>query len=118
MEDLHAAIDSALERRDGRPTREETVSNRNSKRPTGTSVATTIRRLRKDRPDLHELVLNGKLSAHAAAIEAGFRRRDTPLDQLHKAWARASAEERAAFWQTIAEQFATGPAEGSAEGTC
>jgi len=61
------------------------------------------------------MVLNGKLSAHAAAIEAGFRRRSSPLDQLHKAWARASAEERAAFWQTIANQLATGPASAGRE---
>lgn len=44
-------------------------------RPEGTSQAKALRRLRKDRPDLHARVLAGKLSAHAAAIEAGFRPR-------------------------------------------
>ena len=110
------AIDAAVQRKSGRPERAGTFDNIQGfvpPAPTGTSVAATIRRLRKDRPDLHELVLNGKLSAHAAAIEAGFPRRDTPLDQLHKAWARASAEERATFWHTIAEQRATGLAEGA-----
>lgn len=42
-------------------------------KPTGTSVEQAIRRLRKDRPDLHARVLAGELSAHAAAVEAGFR---------------------------------------------
>jgi len=44
-------------------------------RPSGNSQESALRRLRKDRPDLHELVLNGERSAHAAAIEAGFRKR-------------------------------------------
>lgn len=45
----------------------------NSERPTGNSESTALRRLRKDRPDLHAQVLNGELSAHAAAVQAGFR---------------------------------------------
>jgi hypothetical protein len=32
-----------------------------------------LRRLKRDRPDLAEQVIAGKLSAHAAAIKAGFR---------------------------------------------
>jgi hypothetical protein len=43
------------------------------KRPEGNSAAKALRRLRKDRPDLHKLVLEGKLSANKAMIEAGFR---------------------------------------------
>lgn len=46
-----------------------------SKAPTGTSESAALRRLRKDRPDLHAQVLNGEVSAHAAAVEAGFRPR-------------------------------------------
>jgi hypothetical protein len=34
-----------------------------------------LRRLKRDHPELAEKVVAGKLSAHAAAIEAGFRRR-------------------------------------------
>lgn len=41
--------------------------------PDGTSRATALRRLRKDRPDLHERVLRKELTPHAAMIEAGFR---------------------------------------------
>ena len=47
----------------------------NDLRPTGTSRAAALRRLRKDRPDLHTRVLGGELSAHAAMIEAGFRKK-------------------------------------------
>lgn len=60
----------------------ETNNNIQELQPTGTSKAATIRRLRKDRPDLHTRVLAGELSPHAAAIEAGFRKRTItiPLD--------------------------------------
>lgn len=43
-------------------------------RPTGTSAAYALRRLRKDRPDLHQRVINKELSAHAAMVAAGFSR--------------------------------------------
>lgn len=39
----------------------------------GTAITQALRRLRKDRPDLLARVLDGELSPHAAAIEAGFR---------------------------------------------
>ena len=42
----------------------------NNIRPTGTSKDAALRRLRKDRADLHEKVIAGEISAHAA-IEAG-----------------------------------------------
>jgi hypothetical protein len=44
-------------------------------RPSGNFRAAFLRRLRKDRPDLHARVLNGALSPYAAMVEAGFRRR-------------------------------------------
>jgi hypothetical protein len=43
------------------------------KAPTGNSEAATVRRLRKDRPDLHAQYLANEISANAAAIQAGFR---------------------------------------------
>lgn len=43
--------------------------------PSGTSADATMRRLRKHHPDLHERVMSGELSANAAAIEAGWRKR-------------------------------------------
>jgi hypothetical protein len=41
----------------------------------GNSNTYALRKLRKDRPDLHTKVLAGKLSPHAAMIQAGFRQR-------------------------------------------
>lgn len=43
--------------------------------PSGTSREAGLRRLRKDRPDLHAEVLAGRLSTHAAMLNAGFRKR-------------------------------------------
>lgn len=43
--------------------------------PSGTSKEAGLRRLRKDRPDLHAEVLAGTLSTHAAMVKAGFRQR-------------------------------------------
>lgn len=44
-------------------------------RPTGTSAAAFIRRLRKDAPAIHARVLAGELSPRAGMIEAGFRKK-------------------------------------------
>jgi hypothetical protein len=44
-------------------------------RPEGNTVQKALRRLRKDRPDLHARVLSGELTPHGAMIEAGFRPR-------------------------------------------
>jgi hypothetical protein len=45
-----------------------------SKRP-GNTREQALRRLRKDAPELHAEVLAGRLTAHAAAVQAGFRPR-------------------------------------------
>jgi len=59
----------------------------------GNSKERTVRRIARDRPDLFEKVKAGELSANAAAIEAGFRRKkisvygdnlDDALKQLEK----------------------------------
>lgn len=39
----------------------------------GTSPTYALRRLRKDRPDLHKQVIEKKLSPHGAMVQAGFR---------------------------------------------
>jgi hypothetical protein len=72
------------------------------KAPAGNSETYALRKLRKDRPDIHARVLNGELSAHAGMIEAEFRdkqasRKMTPLDQLRRWWKKASEEQRATF---------------------
>lgn len=55
--------------------------------PTGTSQAAALRRLRKDAPELHADVLAGRLSAHAAMVQAGFRRKTVvvPVDRPESA---------------------------------
>jgi len=48
--------------------------------PTGTSRDAALRRLRKDRPDLHAKVISGEKTAHRAMVEAGFRQEPTPME--------------------------------------
>lgn len=50
--------------------------------PSGTSREAGLRRLRKDRPDLHAEVLTGALTTHGAMVQAGFRRKSVtvPVD--------------------------------------
>ena len=76
------ALDQALQVTSGAPVGNQNASNDKttvdnihscSDRPSGTSESAALRRLRKDRPDLHAKVLDGELSAHAAAVQAGFR---------------------------------------------
>lgn len=79
------ALDRVLQRP---PSVHPAVDNIHStERPSGTSSTRALRRLRKDRPDLHAKVLDGSLSPHAAMIEAGFRIRTitVPLDPVRAA---------------------------------
>jgi hypothetical protein len=69
-------IDRELQRPPGGDKRSKeatSVNNVNVDRPQGNASATALRRLRKDRSDLHAKVIAGELSAHSAMIEAGFR---------------------------------------------
>lgn len=61
----------------------------------GTDPTYIQRRLNRDRPDLAERVAKGELSAHAAAIEAGFRRKLSPLEQILKLLPKLTDKERA-----------------------
>jgi hypothetical protein len=87
-DDMQASSDltKALKREPGRPKGQTgTTDNVSNSRPVGThgnSKEQALRRLRTQRPDLHARVLAGELSPHAAAIEAGFRKKTitVPLD--------------------------------------
>lgn len=76
-------LDAALQRRHGGDRRSEGSGfkldniqlEKEAGAPSGTSREAGLRRLRKDRPDLHAEVLAGRLSTHAAMVTAGFRRR-------------------------------------------
>jgi hypothetical protein len=63
----------------------------------GNSRAYTVSRLQREAPDLFAKVAAGEISANAAAIKAGFRKRKSPLDQLLHWWARCGEQERAVF---------------------
>lgn len=77
--------------------------------PTGNRTEAMLRRLRKEAEadprvaEIRDRVLAGEISAHAGAIEAGFRKKPMPLDQLVRWWGKASADERAAFLAKISE---------------
>lgn len=77
-------LDRALQRTGGGSSKIDlTVDNLHSEndlaRPSGTSREAGLRRLRKDRPDLHAEVLAGRLSTHAAMVDAGFRQRKVSI---------------------------------------
>jgi hypothetical protein len=69
-------LDRALQATERRGRPEKNVSNRNdlSSRPVGTTRQHALRVLREKRPDLHQDVLAGRKSPHAAMVEAGFRK--------------------------------------------
>jgi hypothetical protein len=83
-------IDKALQRKPGGGKNQHTKGEclfdniKQAEAPTGTSKDYALRRLRKDRPDLHGEVLEGVKSAHAAMVEAGFRKRQTPDEAVVK----------------------------------
>ncbi len=64
---------------------------------TGNSKAYTCERLKREAPDLFEEVKAGRMSANAAAIQAGIRKKPTALEQLFKWWKKATDEERTEF---------------------
>lgn len=63
----------------------------------GNARTYALRRLRKERQDLHARVLAGELSPHQGMIEAGFRHGPTPLDYLHRYWRKVSPDDRLRF---------------------
>jgi hypothetical protein len=61
----------------------------------GNNPTYALKRLKRDRPDLAEKVVRGELSAHAAAIGAGFRKKLTPLEIIFKQLPKLTEHERA-----------------------
>lgn len=66
-------LDQALQNREGNPGTNNNVISSGETNPQGNTRARALRRLRKDKPELHADVLAGRLSAHAAMVQAGFR---------------------------------------------
>jgi hypothetical protein len=96
-------IDEATQRQVGRP--QKTVDIINDK-PDGTSRQQALRKLRKDRPDLHAKVISREVSPHAAMVAAGFRRRTITIEPTAAGFVKAArkhltAEERHALVATL-----------------
>lgn len=67
----------------------------------GNSRAYTLSRLASQRPDLFARVKKKELTASAAAIAAGWWKKESPLDVLTRVWRRASPDERQKFLASI-----------------
>jgi len=68
---------------------------------TGTSRSYTVSRLQREAPALFKQVVAKTLSANAAAIQAGFRKKPTVIDQFAALWKKANKEQRDAFLASI-----------------
>ena len=79
-------------------------SNRTTKPKRGTIRAYTLQRLKQQEPELFKRVTRGEPSAHAAAIEAGFRKELTALGEVRRLWAKLNSKERAALLREFADQ--------------
>ena len=72
----------------------------------GTSRSYTVSRLQREAPELFAQVVAGTLSANAAAIQAGFRKKPTALEMLCRDWKVANDQERKAFLAKIEKRAA------------
>lgn len=88
------ALDRVMQGKPGRPGK-ETLNNVKGF-PAGNSESAALRRLRKERRDLHAQVLAGEKSAHAAMVEAGFRRKTVTV---------ALEQSTASRWVSIGENY-------------
>lgn len=80
----------------GRPSKDEKNDNIiNLRAQQGTSRAFTLARLEREAPKLAAAVHAGEMSANAAAIEAGFRKKPTPFEQVQKLIPKLTKGERA-----------------------
>ena len=73
----------AMKEKPGRPPRESannvsTITRESRNTEHGNSKAYTCERLKRDAPELFEEVKAGRMSANAAAIQAGIRKKPTP----------------------------------------
>lgn len=62
--------------------------------PQGTSKAYTVDRLKREAPELYDAVCRKEMSANAAAIKAGFRKKPTTVEVIRKAWVKLTESER------------------------
>ena len=67
----------------------------------GTSRSYTVSRLQRESPELFKQVVAKTLSANAAAIQAGWRKKPTVVDQFAALWKKATKDQRDAFLASI-----------------
>ena len=67
----------------------------------GTSRSYTVSRLQRESPALFAQVVAKTLSANAAAIQAGWRKKPTVVDQFAALWKKATKDQRDAFLTSI-----------------
>ena len=67
----------------------------------GTSRSYTVSRLQRESPELFKQVVAKTLSANAAAIQAGWRKKPTVVDQFAALWKKATKDQRDAFLTSI-----------------
>ena len=98
------ARSQAVEVRQGQPKKESNPDNvRNTFDRGGNGSEYLLRRLAKTAPDFLDRYEAGEFkSVRAASIAAGHIKVATVLEVLEKAWAKATAAERATFLQRIA----------------
>lgn len=66
------------------------------------NAAYLLRRLARDHPDILKCYERGEFkSVRAAAMAAGIIKPSSPLDQLRKAWAKATRDERSTFLSEV-----------------
>jgi hypothetical protein len=81
------------------------VVDKQVERPAGNSKEAGLRRLRKERPDLHEKVLAGEISVNKASIEAGFRKKASLLEQTLTLYSKLTDAEKQRFLDEIQSNF-------------
>jgi hypothetical protein len=92
-----ALLRDAITNEPGHPgSNTDNISNRN-KPEHGTSLGYTLDRLKRDHPKLFDRVKAKELSANAAAIEAGFRKKPAIVEVAWKLWQKMTPEQRAEF---------------------
>ena len=90
----------ALKNKTG-PKAEDSLNNIVTKTITGNTKAYTLTRLSKEAPELYERVKAGGLSANAAAIEAGFRKKPSPLETVIRGYNKLTDEDKREFFKMV-----------------
>lgn len=79
-----------LDRAEQRPAHAHADVDNVNVRPTGNTSSSALRRLRKDRPDLHQRVLAKELSPNAAMVLAGLRPKTVTVRATIEGFAKAA----------------------------